>query len=111
MTIMALEVFAPSHNGIPSMDDEIRIAAYSYWCEPIPNGSIREHWGILAVESPFLQAARHISSRTDLAPDECRLIERIAELVRDLDPDIIIGWELQKASWGFVAARAQHHGR
>jgi DNA polymerase zeta len=37
---------------------------------------------------------------------EVELVRAAVRLVRDADPDVLAGWEVQQASWGFLLARA-----
>ena len=37
---------------------------------------------------------------------ELQLVNSVVRLVRDVDPDILAGYEVQMASWGFLASRA-----
>jgi len=32
------------------------------------------------------------------------------DIVFDLDPDIVSGWEVQSSSWGYLTARGQKYG-
>ncbi|ELU09367.1 hypothetical protein CAPTEDRAFT_153186 [Capitella teleta] len=41
-------------------------------------------------------------------PTEEQLIDELIQLVRKWDPDILVGFEIQKASWGFIIKRACH---
>lgn len=43
--------------------------------------------------------------RPELVRDELSLINRLTELVWQWDPDILSGWEVQTASWGYVTHR------
>lgn len=38
---------------------------------------------------------------------ELDLINWLIDLVKGWDPDVLGGWELHNASWGYVTARAQ----
>lgn len=40
---------------------------------------------------------------------ELDLINRLTDLVREFDPDILTGYEVQSASWGYVIERARVH--
>jgi DNA polymerase elongation subunit (family B) len=43
---------------------------------------------------------------------ELDLINQLTDLVREFDPDILTGYEVQSASWGYVIERARvHYGR
>jgi DNA polymerase zeta len=41
---------------------------------------------------------------------ELELINRIVDVVLDFDPDVVVGWEIQHASWGYLNARSQSYG-
>ena len=38
------------------------------------------------------------------------MINRLIDVVNELDPDIVTGWEVQAASWGYLSARASTYG-
>ncbi|XP_024534003.1 DNA polymerase zeta catalytic subunit [Selaginella moellendorffii] len=50
------------------------------------------------------------SPNTSYFPTEVALLQFFIELVRAYDPDIIIGWEIQRLSLGFLAERAANLG-
>lgn len=64
--------------------------------------------GVFATTGP--QFAQLRFGNIDLVQNELDLINRAADLVVDLDPDVIVGWEVQNSSWGFLNARAQEYG-
>lgn len=39
---------------------------------------------------------------------ELGLFNSLTDLVRELDPDILAGWEVHSSSWGYVVQRAAH---
>jgi DNA polymerase zeta len=41
---------------------------------------------------------------------ELDLLNHVADIVVDLDPDILVGWEIQTASWGYLNARGRQYG-
>ena len=43
-----------------------------------------------------------------LAKSEIDLFERIVEIVKDEDPDFLVGYEVQKSSWGYLLERGLH---
>jgi DNA polymerase zeta len=43
----------------------------------------------------------------DVALNELDLVNRVIDLVLDKDPDIIAGYEVQSASWGYLNVRAK----
>lgn len=45
------------------------------------------------------------------AESELDLLNKVIDTIVELDPDIITGWEIQKASWGYVSSRGQTYGK
>ena len=43
-------------------------------------------------------------------PDEDALIAAIVDAVREHDPDLLVGYEVQMASWGYLVERAAARG-
>jgi DNA polymerase zeta len=39
------------------------------------------------------------------------LINFMVDEVRDLDPDVVTGWEVQSGSWGYLINRAKTYGK
>lgn len=46
----------------------------------------------------------------DVYDTELDLLNGVVDLVIELDPDILTGWDVQKNSWGFLEARGLTHG-
>lgn len=42
---------------------------------------------------------------------ELDLLNSLIDLVRDWDPDILAGWQVQTASWGYIEARCRMFGQ
>lgn len=40
---------------------------------------------------------------------ELDVINRLTDIVRESDPDILAGYEVQNSSWGYVIERARKH--
>jgi DNA polymerase zeta len=68
------------------------------------------HTGMVTVENEQLNPSRLHNLRAETVSSELELLNRVADIVVDLDPDIIAGWEIQSASWGYLDARGQHYG-
>lgn len=66
--------------------------------------------GIIAVESAQLRRNRLQDFVLDLVTDELELVNRVVDVICDLDPDILTGWEIQNGSWGYLNARGSSHG-
>jgi DNA polymerase zeta len=45
----------------------------------------------------------------DEEESELDLINRLTDIVREFDPDVLAGYELQSSSWGYVIERARMH--
>lgn len=43
----------------------------------------------------------------DEEDSELDLINRLTDIVRELDPDILSGYEVQSSSWGYIIERAR----
>jgi DNA polymerase zeta len=44
----------------------------------------------------------------DMYPTEEALLRAWAARVRRIDPDVLVGYEIQRASWGYLVDRAAH---
>ena len=66
--------------------------------------------GIIAVESDQLNPRRLRSIKAEFVDSELALLNRLIDVIGDCDPDILSGWEVQAASWGFLAARGRTYG-
>ncbi|KAF8581637.1 hypothetical protein K439DRAFT_1635972 [Ramaria rubella] len=116
MTILALEVLASVSEGhkVPSPDeDEIVAVFYSLHDERKVEDSTTAGYktGIVAVESERFDARmiRNILN-VKIMSNELDLINSIIDIVLDFDPDILAGWEVQAASWGYLEARGRTFG-
>ena len=93
-------------------EDEIVSVFYSFQDEHIPEYSITAcKTGIIIVESEHFDArmATHAGD-VHMVPSELDLINTIIDEVLELDPDIVVGWEVQAASWGYLEARGRTFG-
>ena len=54
------------------------------------------------------RALRDIPSQ--VVATELDLLNAAVDLVLDLDPDVITGWDVQSSSWGYFGARGQQYG-
>ena len=41
---------------------------------------------------------------------ELELLNRVTDIIVEFDPDILAGWEIQSASWGYCDARGRTYG-
>ena len=55
----------------------------------------------VSLKGPFGEA------RIDEEDSELDLINRLIDIVREFDPDILAGYEVQSSSWGYIIERAR----
>ena len=66
--------------------------------------------GIIVLEDAQVNPSRLRNWRIDPVDTELELLNRVVDVVHELDPDIVTGWEVQVSSWGYLAARARSFG-
>ena len=49
--------------------------------------------------------------KAEFVDSELELLNRVIDVIVDFDPDIISGWEVQAASWGYLGTRGRSYGR
>ncbi|KAH7883594.1 hypothetical protein F5I97DRAFT_2041862 [Phlebopus sp. FC_14] len=110
MTLFSLEVFAPSRSGrMPDANiDEIAAVFYAVGNDDIY--STLHDQGVLVVRNARLNSNRLRGFPIEIVADELELINRVIDIVVDLDPDIVLGWEVQAASWGYLNTRGICYG-
>lgn len=107
---------APSGDGKqpdPGKDEAVAV----FWCLYDPNVqsenkdlTIQCHSGVIVTNNAKLSGQRLRDLKMDLADNELDLLNKVIDLVHELDPDIVIGWEVQSASWGYLDARSRALG-
>ena len=104
---------APSQDDHVPNPDEAEIAAVFY-SFPAHHRDSSEAFtcqsGIIAVTGDQLNARRLRSVKSEFVDSELELLNRIIDVIIDLDPDIVSGWEVQAASWGYLGARGRSYG-
>ncbi|KAG9128322.1 DNA polymerase zeta [Ceratobasidium sp. 392] len=48
--------------------------------------------------------------KVEVVESELDLLNSLIDIVRDWDPDILAGWQVQTASWGYIEARSRSYG-
>ena len=89
-------------------EDEIVALFYGFQDQHMDTGY---KTAIIAVESDRFDArmARN-AGEVIVVSSELDLINGIVDRVLALDPDIVAGWEVQAASWGYLQARGRTFG-
>lgn len=101
------------HQLLPDPEkDEITAIFYCYQNEDetLPDTTTHSGYyaGYIVVDS---NAVRDGRVRLDGIPcqvvdSELDLINAVIDMVKEWDPDVLSGWELHNASWGYVSSRA-----
>lgn len=67
--------------------------------------------GVILVRdtTPLARIGLPVGLNVDEEESELDLINRLTDIVRDYDPDILAGYEVQSSSWGYVIERARMH--
>ncbi|KAK0210432.1 hypothetical protein DFS33DRAFT_1458357 [Desarmillaria ectypa] len=108
MTVFSLEVFAPSRAGkLPDPDEDALVAVF-YSFQETEEKAYQS--GIFAIESSQFSPLQIRDLAIEKVDSELDLINAVIDTVLDLDPDIVVGWEVQLSSWGYFSARAAIYG-
>lgn len=86
--------------------DEVLAAFYAFHT----SGMRVTRCGVLCQNKPNFNESRLRQFRIETFKTELDLLNGIIDLVVELDPDILTGWEVQNNSWGFFRARGQSIG-
>ncbi|KAF2440746.1 hypothetical protein P171DRAFT_420696 [Karstenula rhodostoma CBS 690.94] len=111
MSIMSLEVHINSRASFapdPAKDEIQSI----FWCIQGEEGATDNHHrtGMLCLsgdEGIVNQIRKQTSVAIESEEDELDLINRIVDIVRHFDPDILTGYEVHNGSWGYLIERAR----
>ncbi|KAJ7092735.1 hypothetical protein C8R44DRAFT_646516 [Mycena epipterygia] len=112
MTVLALEVFVidcfpVSSTKAPVQElDEIVAAFYSF--QSIETSVF--YCGIIIVDAKSTRKPSFRDSKINVVSTELDLLNQIVDIVVELDPDIVVGWEIQAASWGYLNERGHQYG-
>uniref|UniRef100_A0A0W0G3I5 DNA polymerase n=1 Tax=Moniliophthora roreri TaxID=221103 RepID=A0A0W0G3I5_MONRR len=108
MSVLSLEVFAPSSSGRTPDPNEDEIFAAFYIFQESDFGDPVS--GTIIVHCDKDYGGHTKDSEVDFVDNELDLINLVVDKVVDLEPDVITGWEVQNASWGYLAARGRSFG-
>ena len=103
-------MLAPSHgNKVPDANVDEVVAIFFALGDDDIHSKLRER-GILAVKNAQLDPRRMRGFPLEIVTDELELLNRIIDIVVEFDPDIIVGWDVQSASWSYLSARGNYYG-
>lgn len=111
MSIMSLEVHVNSRGDLVPDPAEDEIQCIFWTVEGEENATTdRPRIGILCLSEETGMAeriAKQVPVETEYEEDELDLINRIVDIVRQFDPDILTGYEVHNSSWGYLIERAR----
>ena len=111
MSIMSLEVHVNSRGDLVPDPAEDEIQCIFWTVEGEENATThRPRVGLLCLseESGIAERiAKQASVEVEYEEDELDLINRIVDIVRQFDPDILTGYEVHNSSWGYLIERAR----
>ncbi|KAI9715895.1 MAG: hypothetical protein M1812_005715 [Candelaria pacifica] len=116
MSVMSLEIHVETRgNLLPNPGDDQVVCAF--WCIQSDDKDFDSnvatsgtHLGILAVSEKGGMAqsiSRQAVVDVEEEPSELDLINRMVDIVRQYDPDILTGYEVHGGSWGYLIERAR----
>ncbi|KIK70996.1 hypothetical protein GYMLUDRAFT_33098 [Collybiopsis luxurians FD-317 M1] len=108
MSIMSLEIFAPSSSGKMPNPEDNELAAVFYSLQMLDNEPPIHY--VACIDSIQISEARFPGLALDVFSSELDLINSMVDTIIDGDPDILVGWDVQNSSWGYLAARASSYG-
>ena len=114
MSTMSLEVHVNTrHTFVPNPEeDEV---ACIFWCikgdDELTHDSKEEFISGILVLADSKEATNQASQEAGLGVEwwlnELDLMNRIVDIVREFDPDILTGYEVHNGSWGYLIERAR----
>ncbi|GIC86614.1 DNA-directed DNA polymerase zeta catalytic subunit REV3 [Aspergillus udagawae] len=116
MSSMSLEVHVNTRGVLLPNPEEDEISCI-FWCiqsddeDMDVNGNLPGvHVGVIAQGSgdgPTSKLSKALRIELEREPTELDLINRLVDIVRYHDPDIITGYEVHNGSWGYLIERAR----
>ncbi|KAK0142555.1 DNA polymerase zeta catalytic subunit [Merluccius polli] len=121
LTLMGLEVHARSRRDLEADPEFDPICALFYCFQsdaPLLGSTAHQLTGAIVVSedtghqrtAPLLVRSGVTGLQVTYAADEKKLLEELLLVVRRFDPDILIGYEVQMRSWGYLLQRASALG-
>ncbi|KGO75272.1 C4-type zinc-finger of DNA polymerase delta [Penicillium italicum] len=116
MSTMSLEVHVNTRGTLMPNPEEDEITSL-FWCIQSEDEDVEVnshlpgvHVGMVYCgegERPEAKISKALTIDVECEPSELDLINRLIDIVRQYDPDIITGYEVHNASWGYVIERAR----
>ncbi|CDM31894.1 hypothetical protein CBS147339_1185 [Penicillium roqueforti] len=116
MSTMSLEVHVNTRGTLMANPEEDEITCM-FWCIQSEDEDFEVNSHLPGVhvgmvyhgegERPEAKISKALTIDVECEPTELDLITRLIDIVRYYDPDIIAGYEVHNASWGYVIERAR----
>ncbi|KAF2674391.1 hypothetical protein BT63DRAFT_474143 [Microthyrium microscopicum] len=109
MSVMSLEVHVRTRKDLVPDPAEDEICCI-FWSVQMEAASTQLRSGIIMVVSEDESSAqfeRLVGAEIHYETSELDAINNLVDIVRDIDPDILCGFEVQKSSWGYLIERAR----
>ncbi|OQE38287.1 hypothetical protein PENCOP_c008G04219 [Penicillium coprophilum] len=116
MSTMSLEVHVNTRGTLMANPEEDEITCI-FWCIQSEDEDLEVNSHLPGVhvgmvyhgegKRPEAKISKALTIDVEHEPTELDLINRLIDLVRYYDPDIITGYEVHNASWGYVIERAR----
>ncbi|XP_077018786.1 DNA polymerase zeta catalytic subunit isoform X1 [Tamandua tetradactyla] len=122
LTLISVELHARTRRDLQP-DPEFDPICALFYCissdAPLPDTDKTELTGVIVIDKDKIGSGQDISCQAPLlirsgitglevtyAPDEKALFKEIADIIKRYDPDILLGYEIQMHSWGYLLQRA-----
>ncbi|XP_045721283.1 DNA polymerase zeta catalytic subunit isoform X1 [Mirounga angustirostris] len=122
LTLISVELHARTRRDLEP-DPEFDPICALFYCissdTPLPDTDKTELTGVIVIDKDKTISSQDIRYQTPLlirsgitglevtyAPDEKALFQEIADIIKRYDPDILLGYEIQMHSWGYLLQRA-----
>lgn len=126
LTLMSMELHARTRRDLEP-DPEFDPVCALFYClssdAPLPDSEQTQLTGAIVVDrncqsygpgrretAPLLVRSGVSGLQVTYATDEKQLLQEVVTLIRRFDPDILVGYEVQMRSWGYLLHRASALG-
>ena len=116
MSLMSLEVHVNTRRNLVPDPEKDEVSCI-FWCFQSDNSNSSPSWqdkgtqcGVVALSGqdvPDRKPSTYADVSVEVEETELDLINRMVDIVRDYDPDILTGFEVHNSSWGYIIERAR----
>ncbi|KAK2584377.1 hypothetical protein KPH14_006763 [Odynerus spinipes] len=120
ITLFSLEVHVVTREDLMPDPQHDPIEAIFYAIQndvPISSDTKQMEYGVIVINTLGKQPTNFFNTHVPLIPtliqyveNEEDLLNNLITIIRRCDPDILLGWEVEVLSWGYVFQRALHLG-